>query len=100
MIRIRVPTQFWLDHADRYPSDEPIGGIARPVSPYRCDAARILIEGTPKQIECLRADAAYYADPESMDELPAGLRRSAARTLEAIRKALQGRSDSEPQAGD
>ena len=83
-IQLWVPAYFWSDHADRCPADDPETDMAREL---REAGRRVLIEGSPKQIETLRSDAAFYCDRDGPDECPAGLKRSARATLDAIRKA-------------
>ena len=85
MIELKVPTNFWDDHRDRCPSDDGDSGLATEISRA---GTRVTVRGTRAQIECLRSDAAYYADPETMDECPRYLRASASRTLAAVDAAL------------
>lgn len=42
--------------------------------------------GLPDTIESIRADAAYYADPDGPDDISAGLKRSAKATLKRLEK--------------
>jgi hypothetical protein len=88
MLKFKVPTLFWQDHADRKPCDgDPDVEMARVVHVGR---RYTVIEGTPAQIETLRADAAFYCHPDgpgSDDPAYRGLRASAAATLRAILEA-------------
>lgn len=83
-VRLWVPAMFWNDHAERCPSDDGEKGICTEI---REAGRRVLIVGTPEQIECLRSDAAFYCDRDGPDECPPGLVRSARATLAAIAKA-------------
>jgi hypothetical protein len=83
-IQLWVPSRFWDDHADRSPCDNFETDMAREI---RCVGHRTLIEATPKQLETLRSDAAYYCDRWGPDECPPGLKLSAKATLRAIAKA-------------
>jgi hypothetical protein len=74
----RVPADFWYDYADRSPVDRP-DQMAEFIRP--CGRS-VYIVATAEQIECLRADAAWYADG-NVDEC-ARLVRSARATLSAI----------------
>lgn len=83
-----VPSTFWDDHADRCPCDgDPEVAMA---SELARKGARVLIAGSPAQIECLRSDAAYYCDRSGPDECPPQIKRSAKATLDAIAKAKGG----------
>jgi hypothetical protein len=84
-LQLWVPAYFWSDHADRCPCDDPETDMATEV---REAGRRVLIEATPKQLEVLRSDAAFYCDRDGPDECPPGLVRSARATLAAIAKAL------------
>ena len=79
---VYVPLAFWLDHFDRCPSDRGAAGLARLI---RVSGRRAFICGTEDQLKELHADAEYYADPDNMDECPENLRKSAARTLAALK---------------
>lgn len=81
-----VPAMFWADHADRSPCDNADTDMAVEV---RESGNRVLIEGDARQIETLRSDAAFYCHPSGPDEAPAGLVRSAAATLKAIKKSKE-----------
>lgn len=81
--RFYVPASFWDDHSDRCPCDDPEADMAQELSRA---GRRVLIEGSEKQIETLRADAAFYAG-DNVDDCRS-LQRSAQATLEAIAKAL------------
>ena len=84
-LTMMVPASFWLDHCDRCPCDgDPEAAMAREVSTH---GSRVMIAGTPAQIEVLRSDAAYYCDRDGPDECPPGLIRSARATLAAIARA-------------
>ena len=86
MLRFKVPAMFWDDHEERGPGDgDPDKAMAREVSRA---GRRVLIEGTAAQIECLRSDAKFYADPWGPDELPPGLKASAKATVKALTKGL------------
>lgn len=84
-VEVLVPLAFWLDHADRCPSDRGQEGIAELV---RTVGNRALIRGTKDQLAELYADAEFYADPDSMDECPRYLRESAKRTVAALAGSL------------
>lgn len=85
MKQVYVPAMFWDDHCDRCPCDgDPDLVMAKEV---RRSGSRVLIEGTPEQLEVLRSDAAFYADRWGPDECPPGLKRSAAATLKALQKS-------------
>lgn len=79
-----VPSMFWGDHAERCPSDDGEAGIC---TELRKSGRRVLIDGTPAQIEALRSDAAFYCHRDGPDECPRGLVSSARATLAAIDKA-------------
>lgn len=83
-LRLWVPSYFWNDHADRCPSDDGEDGMCIEV---RSAGNRTLLAGTPKQIETLRSDAAFYA-AGNVDDCPQ-LIRSAKSTLAAITKATK-----------
>jgi hypothetical protein len=83
-LRLWVPAYFWSDHADRCPADNPETDMATEI---REAGHRVQIEATPKQLETLRSDAAFYCDRDGPDECPPGLVRSARATLVAIAKA-------------
>lgn len=74
-MRLYVPRGFWTDYSARFEKGTPTA--------VRVAGPRVLIEGTPDQIEHLRADATYYAGV-NMDDAPAWLRRSAAATLKVL----------------
>lgn len=77
---IRVAAAFWDDHADRSPLD-PGQVLATPLARRgRC----VVIASDDPGLVPLLADARFYADPESMDEVPRFLRTSAARVVAAI----------------
>ena len=77
----KVPALFWLDHEDRSPCDRP-----EQMAELQSIQSRIaFIFANDEQIECLRSDAAFYADG-NVDDVP-GLIRSAKATLVAIAKA-------------
>jgi hypothetical protein len=81
---IYVPALFWDDHSERCPCDgDPDFAMA---SEVRRAGKRVLIEGNAAQIECLRSDAAFYADPSGPDECPRNIINSARATLAAIAK--------------
>jgi len=82
-LTMMVPASFWLDHCDRCPCDgDPEAAMAREVSTH---GSRVMIAGTPAQIEVLRSDAQFYAEG-NVDDCP-GLVRSARATLAAIARA-------------
>ncbi len=82
LLRYKVPERFWDDHCDRCPCDgDPQEAMANEVSRA---GRRVLIEGTEAQIETLRSDAKFYADPWGPDELPLGLKASAKATVKAL----------------
>lgn len=81
-LRLWVPAKFWEDHSERCPCDDPETEMATEV---REGGNRVLIEGTPKQIETLRSDAEFYA-AGNVDDC-AALVRSARATLAAIAAA-------------
>lgn len=80
-----VPLVFWLDHADRCPSDLGENGLAELA---RVSGRRAFIRANRVQMAELYADAEFYADPDSMDECPRYLRETAKRTVAAL-KAVQ-----------
>lgn len=87
--RLWVPALFWDDHNTRCPGHpdafEPSpNDIADQI---RIAGKRVLIEGTARQLETLRADAAYYADQDGPDLVHPALPRSAKATLVALKKA-------------
>ena len=81
-LRLWVPASFWNDHSERCPCDDPESEMATEV---REAGRRVLIEATPKQLEILRSDAAFYAEG-NVDDC-AALVRSAKATLAAIAAA-------------
>ena len=82
MGKYKVPAMFWDDHCERMPCDgDPEEAMAREISR---SGNRVLIEGTEKQIECLRSDAKFYCDRWGPDECPPGLKGSAAATVKAL----------------
>lgn len=82
MKQYKVPAKFWDDHCDRMPCDgDPDECMAHEVSR---SGSRVVIEGTPEQIECLRMDAAFYCSKWGPDRLPPGLKTSAAATLKVL----------------
>ena len=83
-MKLFVPAIFWDDHCDRFPCDDE-SDMAAEVSR---SGNRALIEGSTKQIECLRSDAEYYCDIHGPDKTPPSIKRSAAATLKAIAKCL------------
>jgi len=81
-----VPAKFWDDHCERCPCDgDPESAMCREV---RRSGARVFLHGNAAQIECLRSDAEFYAEGNVDDCGP--IVASAKRTLEAIRKAIDG----------
>jgi hypothetical protein len=84
-VTVRVPLAFWTDHQERM---NPVDTCRE----IRCSSRQATIEGSLAQIEFLRADAAFYADPDALDA-GAGLRRSAAATVRAIKAALDDHAD-------
>lgn len=83
VLAVWVPSTFWDDHSERCPCDgDPDSEMAWEV---RRAGKRVLINGTPDQIEVLRSDAEFYADG-NVDECTR-LVRSAAATIRAIAKA-------------
>jgi hypothetical protein len=74
----RVPALFWLDYSDRCPCDVP-EQMAEEVC-IQGHTASIMADAD--QIECLRSDAAFYA--EGNVDGCASLVRSAKATLAAI----------------
>lgn len=83
---VAVPGLFWADHADRAPLD-PGEQLAVPVGRR---GRSVLIRLDDPGLAVLMSDARYYADPDSMDALPEGLRASARRTVAAISKHAPG----------
>jgi len=84
----KVPALFWDDHADRCPCDgDPEIAMASEVTR---SGSRVTILGNESQIECLRSDAAFYADKWGPDEAPANLKRSAIATLKALTEETKG----------
>jgi len=78
-----VPATFWDDHTDRCPCNgDPREAMATEV---KRSGNRVLIDGNDRQIDCLRRDAAYYADAEGPDECPTNIKRSAVAMLRALR---------------
>lgn len=82
MTALTVSASFWMDHADRFARHPD---LCRQIS-IRGNYARIECE--PAQLAFLKADAAFYADPDATDCEP-WLRRAAAATLFAI-KTVEG----------
>ena len=83
--RYRVPPVFWADHAERF-EDCP-DQVAKELYVGRNFA---IIDATPEQLQFLRDDAVYYADPngpcaDNMDEpFYRTLKRSAESTVRSI----------------
>jgi hypothetical protein len=90
-----VSLKFWVDHCDRAPSDTGEAGMCKEL---RRSKTRALIQGTAEQIDCLRGDAAFYAEG-NVDDCP-GLVRSARGVLAALpaRDDRLERADSSPAA--
>ena len=80
MKQYKVPAKFWDDFSERCPCDgDPAVEMPNEVSR---SGNRVLIEGTDRQIEWLRSDAAFYAQG-NVDDC-ASLCRSAAATVRAL----------------
>src|SRR5690606_13583707 len=77
---VAVPALFWMDHADRSPLDE---GQALAVPAGR-RGSQVLLRADDPGLAILKADAAFYADADSMDDCPRSIRESARRTLRAL----------------
>ena len=75
----RVPAKFWHDHDERSPCDRP-EQMATLIS--TAGRSQVAIQANAEQLECLRSDAAFYAEG-NVDDC-ASLVRSAKATLEAI----------------
>lgn len=80
ILAVWIPDTFWYDHKDRAPCDP---GVSTATA-VKCIGRSFLVEGTPASIACLRADAAYYANRDNMDECPRYLVNAARKTLEAL----------------
>lgn len=74
---LAVPAKFYDDHAERE--------LPAPAEVRRA-GSRVYIRADDPEIESLRSDAAFYADPSCMDAecCPRGIIESAKRTLAAL----------------
>lgn len=72
---LAVPAKFYDDHGDRaLPTPAEIRRAGR----------RVYIAANDPAIPDLLSDAKFYADPWGPDELPAGLKASAKRTVAVL----------------
>jgi len=75
---IPVPARFYDDHADR--------ALLTPREIRRAGTRVWVSTESPDAIAELLNDAEFYASPSGPDELPPGLKASARRCVDAIRK--------------
>lgn len=75
-MRIKLPTKFYLDHADR---GLPSGSV------IRTGKNVVEVDVTQEELDEIEEDALYYADTNGPDCQPNGLKASAKRTVERIK---------------
>ena len=73
----KLPAKFWNDHAER--------GL--PAGELSSESGNLVwIVATEDEIKEILSDAKFYSDPWGPDDLPPGLKASAARTVKAIER--------------
>jgi hypothetical protein len=78
-ITIWLPKTFYYDHRER---DLPNGDVIEETS------TRVLVKCTEDEIDEILDDAKYYAGKYGPDDISLGLKKSAERTVLAIKKHL------------
>lgn len=81
--QLLVAATFWDDHCDRCPCDKGDQGLATEI---KREGARVRIEGTREQIQCLYSDADFYAGEDAPDMSPIEIVRSARRVRAVLRE--------------